>query len=74
MCFFINKRAFYALLKLEKLEIVVILACLRSKVRYGKSEKAVLVAVAVAVFAVIKEPQVTALFPVRLFIVHPPNS
>jgi len=47
---------------------------LRSKVRYGKSEKARLVAVAVAVFAVIKEPHVTALFPVRLFIVHPPNS
>jgi len=53
---------------------VAILARLRSKVRYGKSEKAGLVAVAVAVFAVIKEPQVTALFPVRLFIVNPPNS
>ena len=64
---------------------MAILARLRSKVRYGKSEKAKLVAVAleqlaVAVFAVIKEQQVTALFPVRLsslilllFIVHPPN-
>jgi len=48
-------------------------ARLRSKVRYGKSEEAILVAVAVAVFAVIKEPQVTAFFPVRLFTVHPPN-
>jgi hypothetical protein len=71
---FINKRAFYTLFKLEKLGIVEILARLRSKVRYGKSEKARLAAVAVAVFAVIKEPQVTALFPVRLFIAHPPNS
>jgi len=52
---------------------VAILARLQSKVTYGKSEKARLVAVAVAVFAVTKEPQVTALFPVRLFIVHPPE-
>ena len=34
---------------------MAILARLRSEVRYGKSEKAALVAVAVAVFAVIKE-------------------
>ena len=47
--------------------MVVILARLQSKVRYRKSEKARLVAVAVAVFAVIKEAQVTALFPVLLF-------
>ena len=52
---------------------MAILARLRSKVRYKKSEKARLVAVAVAVFAVTKEPQVTALFPVRLFIAPPPE-
>ena len=42
------------------------MARLRSKVRHGKSEKATLVAVAVAVFSAIKEQQVTALYHVRL--------
>ena len=41
--------------------------------RYGKPEKATLVAVAVAVFAVIKEQQATALLSAQMFIVHPPN-
>jgi hypothetical protein len=41
---------------------------------YEKSDKAALVAVAVAVFAVIKEQRATALLPVRLFIVNFPNS
>jgi hypothetical protein len=52
----------------------VILARLRSKVRYEKSEKAALVAVAVAVFAVIKEQRATVLFSVWLFIAHFPIS
>ena len=52
----------------------VILARLRSEVRYEKSEKAALVAVAVAVFAVIKEQRATALFPVWLFIAYFPTS
>jgi hypothetical protein len=63
--------------KLEKLEIVVILARLRSEVRYGKSEKATLMLVAVAVFAVIKEQWANALVPVRLplfIIAHIPIS
>jgi hypothetical protein len=53
---------------------VAVLARLRSEVRYEKSEKAALVAVAVAVFAVIKEQRATALFPVWLFIAHFPIS
>jgi hypothetical protein len=60
--------------KLKKIEIVAILVRLRSEVRYEKSEKAALVAVAVSVFAVIKEQWATALFPVRLFITHFPIS
>jgi hypothetical protein len=43
-------------------------------VRYEKPEKAALVAVAAAVFAVIKEQLATELFPARLFIAHFPNS
>jgi hypothetical protein len=53
---------------------VAILARLRSEVRYEKSEKAALVAVAVAVFAVIKEQRAAALFPVWLFIAYFPTS
>ena len=69
---FHQKRAFCTLSKLEKSKIVVILARLRSEVRYQKSEKAALVAVAVVVFAVIKEQLATALFPVWLLIAHFP--
>jgi hypothetical protein len=54
--------------------MVVILARLRSEVRHGKSEKAALVAVAVAVFDVTKEQRATALIPVWLFIAHFPIS
>jgi hypothetical protein len=53
---------------------VAILARLRSKIRYEKSEKAALVTVAVYAFAVIKEQRATALFPVWLFISHFPIS
>jgi hypothetical protein len=53
---------------------MVILTLLRSEVGHEKSEKAALVAVAVVVFAVIKEKQATALFPVWLFIAHFPIS
>jgi hypothetical protein len=68
------KRAFCTLSKLEILEIVVTLARLRSEVKYEKSEKAALVTVAVAVFAVIKEQRAPTLFPIWLFIAHPPIS
>jgi hypothetical protein len=53
---------------------VAILARLRSEIRYEKSEKAALVAVAAAEFAMIKEQWATALFPVWLFIAHFPIS
>jgi len=67
-------RAFYTISKLEKFEIVVILARFRSEVKYEKSEIAILMAVAVAVSAVIKEQRATALFPVGQFIAHLSNS
>jgi hypothetical protein len=53
---------------------LAILARLRSELRYEKSEKAALMAVAVAVFAVIKVQWATVLFPVWLFIAHFPIS
>jgi hypothetical protein len=69
---FRQKRAFCTISKVEKSNIVVILARLRSEVRYQKSEKAALVAVTVVVFAVIKKQWATALFPVWLLIAHFP--
>jgi hypothetical protein len=55
-----KNRAFRTLSKLEKPDIVVIFVRLRSEVRYEKSEKATLAAVAIAVFAVTKEQRATA--------------